>query len=55
MLQDYAEDTLVLRRARRGCFDQAGRIRVAMRMVDVEDESQPVSDWLLGRREFTSG
>ena len=50
---DYAEDTLVLT-ARRGCFDRADRIRVAMRMVDVEDESQPVSDWLLGRREFTS-
>jgi len=50
---DYAEDKLVLT-ARRGCLDQPDQIRVGMRMVDYEDDSQPVTDWLLGRRQLTS-
>lgn len=50
---DYAEDHLVLT-ARRSCFEQPGKIRVAMRMTDYADASQPVTDWLLGRRQFTS-
>lgn len=49
---DYAEDRLVLA-ARRGCFDRPDQVRVAMRMVDTEDASQPVTDWLIGRRQLT--
>ena len=50
---DYEADRLVLT-AGRGCFDKPDQVRVAMRMVDNQDPSQPVSDWLIGRREYTA-
>ena len=50
---DYADDQLVLT-TRRGCFDKPDQVRVAMRMFDNEDPSHPVTDWLIGRREFTT-
>jgi hypothetical protein len=48
----WRRDVLVLT-ARRGCFDRADEVRVGMRMRDVADGSHPVTDWLLGRRDFT--
>lgn len=49
---DYAADRLMLT-AGRGCFEKPDQLRVGMRMVDSEDSSHPVTDWLIGRREFT--
>lgn len=49
---DYDADRLVLT-ARRGCFEKADELRIAMRMVDHEGEGKAVRDWLIGRREFT--
>ncbi len=48
----WRRDVLVLT-ARRGCFHRADEIRVGMRMLDVADGSHPVTDWLIGRRDFT--
>lgn len=49
---DYETDRLVFT-ARRGCFEKAEQLRIAMRMVDHEGDGTPVRDWLSGRREFT--
>ena len=39
--------------ADRGCFGDPDRLRVGMRMVDTQDSSHPIRDWMIGRREFT--
>ncbi|MEJ7796136.1 MAG: hypothetical protein WKF50_11330, partial [Nocardioides sp.] len=49
---DWAGDQVRFRAAR-GCFDKPDELRVGMRMRDEADPSHPVTDWLLGRREFT--
>jgi len=49
---DWAGDQVRFRGAR-GCFDKPDELRVGMRMRDEADPSHPVTDWLLGRREFT--
>ena len=40
--------------ADRGCFGDPDRLRVGMRMVDTQDSSHPIRDWMIGRREFSS-
>lgn len=49
---DWAGDQVRFRAAR-GCFDKPDELRVGMRMRDEADPLHPVTDWLLGRREFT--
>ncbi len=39
--------------ARRGCFGRPDEVRVAMRMKDTADGSHPITDWMIGRRQFT--
>lgn len=48
----WKRDVLVFS-ADRGCFGNADEVRVAMRMQDTADGSHPITDWLIGRREFT--
>ena len=48
----WRRDVVVLT-ARRGCFGRPDEVRVGMRMRDVADASHPVTDWLIGRRDFT--
>lgn len=48
----WKRDVLVFT-ADRGCFGNPDKLRVGMRMRDVADASHPVTDWLIGRREFT--
>ena len=48
----WRRDVVVLT-ARRGCFGRPDEVRVGMRMRDVADSSHPVTDWLVGRRDFT--
>jgi len=48
----WRRDVVVLS-ARRGCFGKPDEVRVGMRMRDVADASHPVTDWLIGRRDFT--
>jgi len=48
----WRRDVVVLT-ARRGCFGKPEEVRVGMRMRDVADGSHPVTDWLIGRRDFT--
>lgn len=49
----WKRDVLVFT-ADRGCFGDPDELRVGMRMKDLMDPSHPVTDWLIGRREFTS-
>ena len=48
----WKRDVLVFT-ADRGCFGNPDEVRVGMRMRDLADPSHPVTDWLIGRREFT--
>ncbi len=48
----WRRDVVVLT-ARRGCFGTPDEVRVAMVMRDTADGSHPITDWLIGRRDFT--
>jgi hypothetical protein len=37
----------------RGCTGDADRLKVGMRMTDLADDDHVVTDWMIGRREFT--
>lgn len=49
----WKKDVMVFT-ADRGCFGDPDELRVGMRMTDTADQSHPVVDWMIGRREFTS-
>lgn len=48
----WKRDVLVFT-ADRDCFGDPDQLRVGTKMVDRYDGSHPVTDWLIGRREFT--
>lgn len=49
----WKRDVLVFT-ADRGCFGDPDELRTGMRMKDLADPDRPVTDWLIGRRKFTS-
>ena len=49
----WKKDVLILT-ADRGCFGNAEELRVGMKMTDNADGSHPITDWMTGRREFTT-
>lgn len=50
---DFDKDVAITRVARE-CLGDAGRVRVAVKMVDLYDGSHPITDWLGNPRSFTS-
>lgn len=50
---DFDKDVATTRVARE-CLGYPGRVRVAVKMVDLYDGSHPVTDWLGNPRSFTS-
>lgn len=49
---DYGRDVMKFRAAR-SCFANPTKVRVGVRMDDHTDGSHPITDWMIGRREFT--
>lgn len=50
---DWADDVLRFTAAR-GCLRRPDQVRVGMQMRDLADGSHPVTDWMKGRRKWTS-
>lgn len=51
---DFAKDTTSIRIAR-GCLDNPGEVRVAVKAAGTKPNGDIVTDWLGGRRQLTEG
>lgn len=49
---DWADDVLTFTAAR-ACLRRPEELRIGMRMRDLADGSHPITDWLIGRRDWT--